>query len=197
MKKTRSFIRKETSFFFCFHSLLYSLFHWHFGVNPLLSQRSFQKTSLVLFLFSKYCAIYRFGRDLFFFHYSPLPLLFSADKEKRIELLVAVAFTLGFANLLFGFITSFIGQLLFFVIGLLIQAIHEIAQKKRPQFSPRVLLLAITFFCATSHSLYSSLPIEPLLLVHLVCLYGYSLFLFSFPSIHLQRKPFSTLVVLL
>lgn len=156
MRKIRSFIRKETSFF-----LLLPLLAILFIPLALWSESSFiskefsEDIPSAVPFFRSIVLFTALGGICFFFHYSPLPLLFRADKEKRIELLVAVAFTLGFANLLFGFITSFIGQLLFFVIGLLIQAIHKIAQKKSPQFSPRVLLLAITFFlCYTTLSIF-------------------------------------------
>lgn len=77
--------------------------------------------------------------------YFPLHLVDRGHKRALIEengLLYASAlcWSAGFANLLFGFIGSYIGIWLFFVLGFSFQATHYIRKGIKPSFSPQLFV---------------------------------------------------------
>ncbi len=78
--------------------------------------------------------------------FSPFKDFSKFDRKSKVNALVALLFTMGFANIIFGFITSFIGILMFFVVGEVIIVTSAIAQKKAPSFSPRLFIATALFF---------------------------------------------------
>lgn len=147
LAKVATFWKREASFFFLLPILallLVPLVLW--SESQILSQVSRSEPPTVAPFFRSAILLIALGSLLFFTCFSPLSKLLHSDREGRFDLLASFAFAVGFANLLFGFITSFIGYLLFFVVGLVLLAIKDIMQKKRPKIEPRGLLLAIASF---------------------------------------------------
>lgn len=145
--KVATFCKRESAFFFLLPLLallLVPLVLW--SESQILSQVSRSEPPSVAPFFRSAILLISLGSLLFFTCFSPLSKLLHSNREDRFDLLASFVFAIGFANLFFGFITSFIGHLLFFLVGLVLLAVKGILQKKRPKIEPRSLLLALTFF---------------------------------------------------
>lgn len=96
------------------------------------------------------------------FHFSPFYWFTKVSSEEREEMAVAFLFAIGYTNLLFGFIDSFIGFILFFLLGWLLTAIRRMREGYRPQISYGGLIVVIALFIlyALASVFFSSDPQE-------------------------------------
>ena len=59
---------------------------------------------------------------------------------------IMLLWAMGYANLLVGFFPTFWGTTIFFLLGIFIHWGREIAQRKRPAFSPRLVIIATLLY---------------------------------------------------
>lgn len=155
------FLRSEQAFFVVLPLLFLLLVPFVVAADPSLHRVNFiADLHLIGELRSPIALLGIMGAFLSFFFYSPLKELAAAGGKDRARIITAICFALGFGNLLFGVISSFVGILLFFVLGLLIPFVSGIRASQRPAFSPRLFLIATALFVGFGAItlLYSPVP---------------------------------------
>lgn len=161
LDKLNRLFRKESAFFIVYPLLvllLYPAIRWcepdTFSINLI------ENSTSVYPLLRSTLFIILIGVFLLFFHYFPFKGSEKIGKIPLLDLLATLFFTIGYSNLLFGFIPSLIGYILFFIIGILILLVKNIAQKRKPLFTPRgiIILLAIFIGYASLSLLWSNSP---------------------------------------